>query len=153
LQGWARAATHLDQPGGSHTSARRLRKGRHRMSATATATTSTADSTGSGSGAAEPQGALLVGSVGLPDTEAVLRTAAEALGDRLRGVPDGETGGRNYWSNFRTRRFDTVPQLERVGEPGFRIGEFDARPLRFKDGVDPSAVVLPDLGYAQAAID
>ncbi len=100
-----------------------------------------------------PQGAHLVGSIRLPDAESVLRAAAGALGERLKRVPDGETGERYYWINFQTRRLDTVPELERVGEPGFTIGEFDARPLRVKDGVDPASIALPDLGYAQAAID
>lgn len=99
------------------------------------------------------RGALLVGSVNLPDTESVLRAAGTVLGDRLARIPDGETGERYYWINFQTRRFDSVPQLERVGDPGFTIGEFDARPLRIRDGVDPATIVLPNLGYADAAIE
>lgn len=101
----------------------------------------------------EARGALLVGSVNLPDSESVFRAAAGTLGDRLRRIPDGETGERHYWINFQTRRFDTLPELERVGEPGFTLGEFDARPLRAKDGVDASAITLPELGYAAAAIE
>ena len=45
-----------------------------------------------------------------------------------------------------------MPALERVGAPGFTIGEFDARPLRIRDGADPASIVLPDLGYAEAAL-
>ena len=51
-------------------------------------------------------GAHLVGSVPLPDAESVFRTLGTELGDRLRRLPDGETGP--------TRRLDrlAVPRTE-----------------------------------------
>jgi hypothetical protein len=99
------------------------------------------------------QGAHLVGSVNLPDAEAVFRAAVEHLGDHLARIPDGEVGERYYWIQFQGRRFDAVPGLERVGEPGVRIrGEFDARPFALDGSVDPAELVFPDLGYAAAAI-
>lgn len=36
-----------------------------------------------------PQGALLVGSVNLPDAEATFRAAATTLEGRLKRIPDG----------------------------------------------------------------
>jgi hypothetical protein len=43
------------------------------------------------------KGVLLVGSVPGNDTEDVLRRIAPALGSRLKYIPDGETGQRNFF--------------------------------------------------------
>jgi hypothetical protein len=43
------------------------------------------------------KGVLLVGSVPGIDTEDVLRRMAPALGSRLKYIPDGETGQRNFF--------------------------------------------------------
>ena len=40
---------------------------------------------------------LLVGSVGLADSEEVFRTVGPLLGSRMRRIPDGETGPRSSW--------------------------------------------------------
>ena len=40
---------------------------------------------------------LIVGSVPLADAEAVFRAVAGALGERVRRIPDGETGARINW--------------------------------------------------------
>src|SRR5260221_13812448 len=40
---------------------------------------------------------LLVGSVGLKDSEEVFRTVGPLLGDRMKRIPDGETGMRTSW--------------------------------------------------------
>lgn len=45
----------------------------------------------------QPRGAHLVGSVNYPDAETMIRTAAEALGGRLKLIPDGEVGERFHW--------------------------------------------------------
>lgn len=42
-------------------------------------------------------GAQLVGSVPLANAETVFRTLSAGLGDRLRRLPDGETGPRADW--------------------------------------------------------
>ena len=44
-----------------------------------------------------PVGVHLVGSVPLDSAEEVFRRASAALGDRLRRIPDGETGPRSDW--------------------------------------------------------
>lgn len=100
------------------------------------------------------RGAHLVGSVNLPDAEAVFRTVAAHLGDRLRRIPDGEVGERFYWIQFQTARFDTVAGLSRIPVEPFSLrGVFDGRPFRLEEGADASALVFPDLGYAEAALD
>jgi hypothetical protein len=43
-------------------------------------------------------GVHLVGSMSLPDTASVFRTACTSLPRRLRRIPDGETGERNYFT-------------------------------------------------------
>ncbi|AMM22326.1 hypothetical protein AX769_09680 [Frondihabitans sp. PAMC 28766] len=100
------------------------------------------------------QGAHLVGSVNLPDAEAVFRAAAEHLGDHLARIPDGEVGERFYWIQFQTFRFDETPGLVRVGEPGFAIRDlFDVRPFALDGTVEADELVFPDLGYAEAALE
>ncbi|MCH1883824.1 hypothetical protein [Agrococcus sp. ARC_14] len=90
----------------------------------------------------------LVGSINQPDAESVFRVVADRLGDVPR-IPDGEVGERFYWIQFQTLRFDQTPGLERVGEPGYRIRDtFDVRQFRVTGDV-----VLPELGYANAAIE
>ena len=42
-------------------------------------------------------GAHLVGSVPLTSSEAVFRAVAGAIGERVRRIPDGETGPRSDW--------------------------------------------------------
>src|SRR4051794_14635545 len=64
-----------------------------------------------------PVGVHLVGSVPLAGAEAVFRRAAGALGDRLRRIPDGETGPRSDWILWQYPVFSSRPQFE-VGPPG-----------------------------------
>jgi len=45
-------------------------------------------------GHSQPRGVHLVGSVPLSGAEEVFRTASAILGERLRRLPDGETGDR-----------------------------------------------------------
>jgi len=41
----------------------------------------------------QPRGVHLVGSIPLASAEEVFRTGSSILGERLRRIPDGETGG------------------------------------------------------------
>jgi len=100
------------------------------------------------------QGAHLVGSINLADAASVMTAVAGHLGDRLRRIPDGEVGERYYWIQFQRDRLAATAGVSRVGEEGaFLRGQFDARPLRIDAGVDASALRLPPLGYADAAVD
>src|ERR1700742_3580896 len=64
-----------------------------------------------------PVGVHLVGSVPLDSAEDVFRRAAAALGDRLRRIPDGETGPRSDWILWQYPVFSARPQFV-VGPPG-----------------------------------
>jgi hypothetical protein len=97
-------------------------------------------------------GALLVGSVNLPDAESTIRAAAEILGDRLRRIPDGEPGDRFHWIAFQPDILARTSGLERIGAEPVLVKNLDVRPLRIADGVTAADLRLPPLGYADAAI-
>lgn len=101
----------------------------------------------------QPQGALLVGSVNYDDAETTMRTAAELMGPLLKRIPDGEPGERFHWIMFQPDVLGQTDGIERVGEHPIPLRMLDARPLRIADGVDPSKLQLPPLGYAEAAVE
>ena len=96
------------------------------------------------------RGVHLVGSVPLASTEAVFRSVAAEIGDRVRRIPDGETGPRSDWIVWQLPLFTSQPALEIVPPaPG------SWRPLprvRLADGANVEAVRFEALGYADAAI-
>jgi hypothetical protein len=104
-------------------------------------------------------GVHLIGSVAMPDAEAVFRALASGLGPWLRRVPDGETGPRQFWirwqrdmlQNHPAMELDpTVPPLQFVQWDGKLVRSIPG--LRFKAGVDPATVEF-DTGYAAAATE
>jgi hypothetical protein len=61
-------------------------------------------------------GAHLVGSVPLASSEAVFRAIAAEIGDRVRRIPDGETGPRSDWIVWQlgpTQRHSCGPARQR----------------------------------------
>jgi len=63
-------------------------------------------------------GVHLVGSVPLASQEAVFRALAAEIGDRLRRIPDGETGPRSDWIVWQLPVFTTQQQFEVVPSQG-----------------------------------
>ena len=59
-------------------------------------------------------GVLLVGSVPLASAPEVFRTASTILGERLRRIPDGETGERTNWIMWQLPVFTKHPRFEEV---------------------------------------
>jgi hypothetical protein len=105
----------------------------------------------------------LVGSLPLPDETAVFETVTRELGDRVKRIPDGETGPRFMWIGWQQSVFEQTPQLERAqaAEAWDELAEdyaeqqgADERPpsFRLRDGMSAQDVVFPSLGYADAAI-
>src|SRR5215470_8771878 len=95
-------------------------------------------------------GVHLVGSVPLASSEAVFRTLAAEIGDRLRRIPDGETGPRSDWIVWQLPVFTSQQQLEVVPP-----GPNSWRPLprvRLAEGARPENVIFEALGYAEAAV-
>src|SRR5262249_33594013 len=97
-----------------------------------------------------PFGAQLVGSVPLANAEEVLRTLGGGLGDRLRRVPDGETGPRADWIVWQYPVLSSRPQFE-VAPPAPH--SYRALPqLRLRPGEDGAELAFEQLGYAEAAL-
>lgn len=97
-----------------------------------------------------PVGVHLVGSVPLGSAEEVFRRSAQALGDRLRRIPDGETGPRSDWIVWQYPVFSSRPQFE-VGPP--ESASYRALPqLRLRPGEPTADMSFDELGYAGAAI-
>lgn len=98
----------------------------------------------------KPRGVHLVGSIALESADEVFRTISGVLGERLRRIPDGETGARSQWVGWQQLALGQIAELERVDAlPG------EAPPIKYqpRDGVDPASVDLGTLGYAEAAIE
>ena len=96
-----------------------------------------------------PRGAHLVGSVPLTSAEEVFRSAAEVLGDRLRRIPDGETGPRADWIVWQYPVLSSRPQFE-VGPPD--LNHYRALPrLKLRAGENGGDLRFESLGYADAA--
>jgi len=91
---------------------------------------------------------LMVGSVPLADAEAVFRAVAGTVGDRVRRIPDGETGTRTNWIVWQFAVFGASPQLVQVGASDRYDGLV---PYTVRPGVTPDAITIGALGYAQAA--
>jgi SAM-dependent methyltransferase len=97
-----------------------------------------------------PVGAHLVGSVPLSSAEEVFSRTATALGDRLRRLPDGETGPRSDWILWQYPVFSALPQFE-VGPPG--TDTYRTLPkLRLRPGEHFENVIIDNLGFAETAV-
>ncbi|HZR99998.1 MAG TPA: hypothetical protein VFE37_14895 [Chloroflexota bacterium] len=99
--------------------------------------------------ASPTRGVLLVGSVPLANAEEVFRAVSAALGDRLRRIPDGETGARLDWFVWQVARFEACSQLEAA--PAAARGYRTLPKFRLRAGVDPASIDFGRLGYADAA--
>ena len=91
------------------------------------------------------------GSVNLPDTETVMREISSRIPEGVRRMTDGETGERNYWISFQTRKFEQMPEFETVA-----VGKaYETAPdapdmpqLRLTEDASGEVIRWPDLGYA-----
>jgi hypothetical protein len=93
------------------------------------------------------------GSVNLPDGETVMREISSRIPRGVRRMTDGETGDRNYWISFQTRKFEEMPEFERVAVGQAyetAAGAPDMPQLRLTDGASAEMIDWPNLGYADA---
>jgi hypothetical protein len=91
------------------------------------------------------------GSVNLPDAETVMREISSRIPHGVRRMTDGETGDRNYWISFQTRRFEQMPEFEAVsvGQAYETAGDAPDMPqLRLTEGASAEMINWPNLGYA-----
>ena len=91
------------------------------------------------------------GSVNLPDTETVMREISTRIPTGVHRMTDGETGDRNYWISFQTRKFEQMPEFELVAS-GKAYETSDDAPempqLRLVQGASADTIDWPNLGYA-----
>jgi len=99
----------------------------------------------------KPRAIMLVGSVPLTNSQDVFRTAAEILGDRIKRVPDGETGPRINWVGWQFDVFATNPAFEIVPPDPASYAPLPKVRLRFLGAA--SSLTIGPLGYARAARD
>jgi hypothetical protein len=93
-------------------------------------------------------GVHLVGSVPLRDAETVFRRVSGALGDRVRRMPDGETGERSEWIAWQYPVFRRSPLFEPAQDEGDGFA-----PLRLRPGAPVEDLEFGELGYARAALE
>ena len=93
------------------------------------------------------------GSVNLPDGETVMREISSRIPSGVRRMTDGETGDRNYWISFQTRKFEQMPEFETVsvGMAYETAPDAPAMPhMRLTEGASAEMIDWPNLGYADA---
>jgi len=69
--------------------------------------------------AQEPFGVHIVGSIPLPNATDALTRVCSALPNRLRRIPDGETGPRLRFTMFQRQNFSSFPQVLRQWDSSF----------------------------------
>ena len=96
----------------------------------------------------------LVGSVPMPDAETVFKVTSQALGPRLKRIPDGETGQRLNWIVWLETIFRDHPKLEPSDET-FRVHERSPTFTRYRmrQGVSAADLVFDSLPWGDVAID
>ena len=98
-----------------------------------------------------PKGIHLVGSVPLSNAEEVFRTTSSILGERLRRIPDGETGIRSGWIGWQFQLFASNPIFEMVTPPPNAY--VPRARLKLRSPRRAAAITFEQLGYADAALD
>ncbi|MGD9764132.1 MAG: hypothetical protein AB7V27_10495 [Candidatus Binatia bacterium] len=103
---------------------------------------------------------LFVGSIPFQTAEEVFCTTAQAVGDQVSCLPDGEIGFRKQWINFLAAKlYCEHPSLTTVSRPKTPDGGDGWEPtgydehwfFRVRDGVE--SIRFDDLGYAREAND
>lgn len=89
---------------------------------------------------------LLVGSVPLGSAEQVFAACANALGGRVKRLPDGETGPRTNWIAWQRALLGANPALRQLPAAG-------PFPLFVLNPEHRGPVVFGALGYAKAALE
>ena len=85
----------------------------------------------------------------LSDSAEVFKTASSILGQRLRRVPDGETGVRSNWIRWQFTIFQDHPLFE-AGSTDHDA--YRPRPtVKLRSGTNPDDIAFGNLGYAVAA--
>jgi hypothetical protein len=97
-----------------------------------------------------PRDVLLVGSFAAPTAEAVFRTVSGALGNRVRRIPDGETGDRSQWIRWQVSAFRDNPSF--ALDPDLKGSDYQTDFYMLRPGVTAHDVKYGPLGYAENAL-
>src|SRR3546814_16360457 len=93
---------------------------------------------------------LLVGSVPLRDEQEVFSAVSGTLGDRIRAIPDGETGERTNWINWQKSVMDQAPMIAKrqhvEGYGAVQVDLYSRKPDEARDAV------FPPLGSSSATL-
>jgi hypothetical protein len=94
----------------------------------------------------------LIGSVPMASPDEVFESVSAALGQRLRRIPDGETGSRIDWITWLEPVFSENPAFE-ISDELFRVHEQSTarRRYRLRPGVSVADVRFGNLFYADHA--
>jgi hypothetical protein len=96
------------------------------------------------------RGVHLLGSVPIGDAEEVFRGVSAAVGPHLQRLPDGEQVTK--WIGSQIDVFSDSPFLQAFEpEEGHYGTQAVRRMFQVRDGVDPSDISFPELGYAHVA--
>jgi hypothetical protein len=99
----------------------------------------------------QPCGVHLNGSIPLANAEEVFRMASSILGQRLRRIPDGETGIRLNWIGWQRAVFARHPAFELI-PPDPKAYNALLPHFKLRPGGSSGKVVFDPLGYAEAAL-
>ncbi|KAI6824659.1 hypothetical protein KC340_g11091 [Hortaea werneckii] len=100
------------------------------------------------------RGCHLVGSVPLPSTEDVLRQCTAGMPNRLKRIPDGETGARNMFTMFQASVFSPVPEMSTLFQMNSKIPARDYTAADVDEGIRKLQAAGPvETGYDTAAIE
>ncbi|EME86561.1 uncharacterized protein MYCFIDRAFT_214291 [Pseudocercospora fijiensis CIRAD86] len=97
-------------------------------------------------------GVHLVGSVPLPDAESVFRQCVAAVPNRLKRIPDGETGNRQLFTTFQAAAFDVYPAMKTHFIHNAPINNNDFTPEQIDEGVEVLKNADIETGYDTVAI-
>ncbi|QIW98161.1 hypothetical protein AMS68_003679 [Peltaster fructicola] len=98
------------------------------------------------------KGCLLVGSVLLPDAETVFRDAIAGMPNRLKRIPDGETGERFYFTMFQAQVFDAYPPMKARFVDNSIIDADEFTQEQLDEGIKKITETPLETGYDKAAI-
>jgi methionine synthase II (cobalamin-independent) len=93
---------------------------------------------------------MLTGSFAAPDAETVFRRVSGALGNRIRRIPDGETGERSQWIRWQVFAFRDNPSF--ALDPHLKGTDYATDFYVLKPGVSAKDLTFKPLGYAENAI-
>jgi hypothetical protein len=93
---------------------------------------------------------LLLGSFAAPTSEDTFRTVSGILGDRIKRIPDGETGERAQWIRWQVFAFRDNPSFEM--DPHLKGSDYPTDFYALRPATAAQNVTFKSLGYADNAI-